>query len=205
MSKADSHARGHRPRCTRRRRRRQERVRSQLPDPPGLRRGVDPRWREADRVDQGCPRRARARHDRRGTGPQGAPRGEPGQAHRQGRRGRSPVRLGQDLGRRGRGRRGRPRHRSTSARSRSSPPIKSTGDARGDRSPARRRSWRRSPFRWSRASRARIAPNVDGGSHFWGPPSLICGVERGTLVHRIWRERPKPSTATLNMFLHTAV
>jgi len=31
---------------------------------------VDPRWREAGRVDQGRPRRARARHDRGGHGPQ---------------------------------------------------------------------------------------------------------------------------------------
>ena len=30
--------------------------RSQLPHPPGLRRGVDPWWREADRADQGRPR-----------------------------------------------------------------------------------------------------------------------------------------------------
>ena len=47
---------------TRRRRRRgQERLRPQLPHPPGLRRGVDPRWREAGRADQGRPRGPRAR------------------------------------------------------------------------------------------------------------------------------------------------
>ena len=126
--KADSHARGHRPRHRRRRGRGQERLRPQLPDPPGLRRGVDPRWREAGRADQGRPRGPRAALARRRAGPQGQARVEQGQAGRQGRPRRPPLRLGQDGGCRGCGHRPPASASSTSARSRSPTPIKSVGE-----------------------------------------------------------------------------
>ena len=61
---------------------------------------------------------------RRGAGPQGQARVDQGQAGRQGGPGRPPLRLGEDLGRRGCGRGGRPRRRSTSARSRSPRPSR---------------------------------------------------------------------------------
>ena len=53
--------------------------------------------------------------------------GDHGHAHRQGRRGRPPVRFGQDRGCRRRRRGGRPRH-SRQAQDRDPAPIKATGE-----------------------------------------------------------------------------
>ena len=105
--------------------------------PQGFAVAWTPRRREAGRLDQGRSRRSRARHARRGSGPQGAPRGDGRQAHRQGRRRGPPVRLGQDRRRRRRGRGRRPR-RDRQAPDRARRSDQDDGHARGDPEAPRR-------------------------------------------------------------------